>query len=98
MVRSRWAELVVGAGVAALSVSPLSAQRKAAKPLVLDPITVATKAQERWADKTLRSLTLEEKIGQMIEVRGIMGFYNSEDPVFKQLIADIKKYHLGAVH
>lgn len=98
MVRSRWAAVVLGAGVAALSGSPSSAQRKAAKPLVVNPIMSTTKAQERWADKTLRSLSLEEKIGQMIEVRGLMGFYNSEDPVFNQLIADIRRYHLGAVH
>ena len=62
------------------------------------PIGVTTRAQERWADRTLKHLTLEEKIGQMIEVRGIMGFYNAEDPVFQQLISDIRKYHLGAVH
>ena len=46
----------------------------------------------------LRSLTLEEKIGQMIEVRGIMRFYNADDPVFLSLVSDIRKYHLGAVH
>jgi beta-N-acetylhexosaminidase len=46
----------------------------------------------------LRSLTLEEKIGQMIEVRGIMRFYNADDPVFLKLVDDIRKYHLGAVH
>ena len=58
----------------------------------------ATRAQERWADRTLKRLTLEEKIGQMIEVRGIFGYYNAEDPGFQKLIADIRKYHLGAVH
>ncbi len=57
-----------------------------------------TRAQERWADRMLRRMTLEEKIGQMIEVRGIFGFYNSEDPRWTQLISDINKYHLGAVH
>jgi beta-N-acetylhexosaminidase len=62
------------------------------------PIGATTRAQERWADRTLKRLTLEEKIGQMIEVRGIMGYYNSEDPTFQKLIADIRKYHLGAVH
>ena len=46
----------------------------------------------------LRSLTLEEKIGQMIEVRGIMRFYSADDPVFLKLVSDIRKYHLGAVH
>jgi beta-N-acetylhexosaminidase len=61
-------------------------------------IGAATRVQERWADRTLKRLTLEEKIGQMIEVRGIMGYYNSEDPTFQKLIADIRKYHLGAVH
>jgi len=61
-------------------------------------VGATTRAQERWADKTLKRLTLEEKIGQMIEVRGIFGFYNSEDPTFQKLIADIRKYHLGAVH
>ena len=85
---------------AALSVSSLTAQTKSAsRPSNPAPIaTTATKAQERWADRTLRSLSLEEKIGQMIEVRGIMGFYSAEDPSFQQLIADIRKYHLGAVH
>ena len=85
--------------IAGLGVSPSIAQQKtASQPSKVEPIGATTKAQERWADRTLKRLTLEEKIGQMIEVRGIMGFYNSEDPVFTKLIADIKRYHLGAVH
>ena len=88
------------AGLAAvLSVSPLVAQRRMdLEPKRPDPIAAATKVQERWVDRTLRHLTLEEKIGQMIEVRGIMGYYNVNDPGFEKLIADIRKYHLGAVH
>ena len=85
--------------IAGLGVSPSIAQQKtASQPSKVEPIGATTKAQERWADRTLKRLTLEEKIGQMIEVRGIMGFYNSEDAVFTKLIADIKRYHLGAVH
>jgi beta-N-acetylhexosaminidase len=34
----------------------------------------------------------------MIEVRGLMGYYNAEDPIWQKLLADIRKYHLGAVH
>src|SRR5579875_1560556 len=64
----------------------------------VQPIEATTPTQERWVERTLKSLTLEEKIGQMIEVRGIMGYYNADDPVFQQLISDIRKYHLGAVH
>src|SRR6201999_3715913 len=74
------------------------AQSKKTQTVQSQPVSAATHAQERWADRTLKRLTLEEKIGQMIEVRGIMGYYNSEDPVFQNLIADIRKYHLGAVH
>ena len=62
------------------------------------PIGAATREEQRWVERTLRTLTLEEKIGQMIEVRGIMGYYNADDPVSQQLITDIRKYHLGAVH
>src|SRR5258708_30829109 len=61
-------------------------------------IGATTRAQERWAGRTLTRLTLEEKIGQMIEVRGIMGYYNCEDPTIQKLIADIRRYHLVAVH
>lgn len=62
------------------------------------PVGPTTPAQELWADKVLQSLTLEEKIGQMIEVRGIMRFYSTDDPEFRKLVDEIAKYHLGAVH
>jgi beta-N-acetylhexosaminidase len=99
MSRTRCVGFVLAAGLAALSGFPLLAQRKTTQKFSkVQPITATTKAEERWADRTLRHLTLEEKIGQMIEVRGIMGFYNADDPGFTQLIANIRKYHLGAVH
>src|ERR1700744_3161530 len=87
-------------GMAALLSVGLAAVAQSGKTTSLQPHTIGatTRAQQRWADRTLKRLTLEEKIGQMIEVRGIMGYYNSEDPVFQKLIADIRKYHLGAVH
>ena len=76
-----------------LAASPLTAQHM---PTPIAP--TATPAQQRWADRMLRSMSLEEKIGQMIEVRGIMRFYSQDDPDFRKLVADIDKYHLGAVH
>ena len=87
------AGVVAGVG----TVSGLAQQNRKVSSNVL-PIKATTKAQEQWASKTLRKLSLEEKIGQIIEVRGIMGYYSAEDPEFQQLIADIRKYHLGAVH
>jgi beta-N-acetylhexosaminidase len=80
------------------SFTPLISQLQNTRSSPPLAIRTATRAQERWADRTLRHLTLEEKIGQMIEVRGIMGYYNADDPALQQLISDIHKYHLGAVH
>src|SRR5580704_14739579 len=74
------------------------AQSGKTQSLQPQPIGATTRVQERWSERMLKRLTLEEKIGQMIEVRGIMGYYNADDPAFQQLITDIRKYHLGAVH
>src|ERR1700722_15783482 len=80
------------------SFTPLISQLQNTRSSPPLAIGTTTRAQERWVDKTLRHLTLEEKIGQMIEVRGIMGYYNADDSSLQQLINDIHKYHLGAVH
>jgi beta-N-acetylhexosaminidase len=56
-----------------------------------------TKDGEKWADKTLHKLSLEEKIGQMIMVRAIVEFRNVENPEFQQLVADIHRFHLGSL-
>ncbi len=83
--------IVIGIGIS-------SAVGQRTKPAEFQPIGSTTRAQQRWVERTLKSLTLEEKIGQMIEVRGVMGYFNAEDPAFQHLITEIRKYHLGAVH
>ncbi len=94
MFHSKFAGFALTVIVACLGI-PSVAQGQTENTLRVRPITATTKAQRRWADKTLKKLTLEEKVGQIIEVRGIMGYYNAADPEFNQLIADIDKYHLG---
>lgn len=101
MERSLFSKCVSLVGVAAVLIAPAPAAQRTSsvEDVKPEPITAtATKAQELWVQRTLRSLTLEEKIGQMIEVRGIMGFYNADDPYLQGLVNDIRKYHLGAVH
>ena len=83
-----------------VSASLLSTVHAADKPKLqkIAPInTTPSSDQQKWADKTLKRLSLEEKIGQMIQVRGIIGFYNDENPEWKQLVDDVRKYHLGSV-
>ncbi|HWX53616.1 MAG TPA: glycoside hydrolase family 3 N-terminal domain-containing protein [Verrucomicrobiae bacterium] len=52
---------------------------------------------ERWARKTLKKLSLEEKIGQMFMVRGLVRFMNVEDPDYLRLRDQISRYHVGSV-
>ena len=56
-----------------------------------------TREGDRWAEKTLKNLSLEEKIGQLIMVRGLAEFVNLESPSFVELRDSIRKHHLGSV-
>ena len=51
----------------------------------------------KWAEKTLKKMSLEEKIGQMIQVRAYADFLNVESDEYKQVSDQIKKYHLGSI-
>src|ERR1700722_17428589 len=50
---------------------------------------------ERWATATLRKMSLEEKIGQMIMPWARIEFMNVEDPAYLQLREEMRKYHVG---
>ena len=52
---------------------------------------------ERWARKTLKQLSLEEKIGQMFMVRVMGQFMDIESPEYLRLREQIHHYHLGGI-
>ena len=52
---------------------------------------------QRWAEKTLKKMSLEEKIGQMLQVRYYMDFENFESDSYKEIRDQIRKYHIGSV-
>jgi hypothetical protein len=51
---------------------------------------------EKWAEKTLHKLTLEEKIGQVFMIWCRASFLNVENPEYLQLRDDMQKYHVGS--
>ncbi len=51
----------------------------------------------KWAEKTLKKLSLEEKIGQLIMVWVRAQFMNVNSPEYTELRDTIRKYHLGSV-
>jgi beta-N-acetylhexosaminidase len=56
-----------------------------------------TSAGRRWAEKTLKHLSLEEKVGQMIQVRYFMDFQNFDGNPYKDFRDQLQKYHIGSV-
>jgi beta-N-acetylhexosaminidase len=51
---------------------------------------------EKWAEKTLHKLTLEEKIGQVFMIWCRASFLNVENPEYLQLLDAMQKYHVGS--
>jgi beta-N-acetylhexosaminidase len=50
---------------------------------------------EKWAEKTLRHLSVEEKIGQMLMIAAHAEFINVQSPEYQRLRDAVHKYHLG---
>lgn len=50
---------------------------------------------EKWAEKTLRKLSTEEKVGQVFNVFVRAEFLNVDNPEYLRLRDTISKYHLG---
>lgn len=61
----------------------------AADPVHLDP------DGEKWAEKTLKKMTLEEKVGQLFMVWCKADFFNVDSPQLRDLQIAIHKYYLG---
>jgi beta-N-acetylhexosaminidase len=55
-----------------------------------------TRDGEKWAQKTLRKLTLEEKVGQVFMVWCRASFLNVENPEYLQWRDAMEKYHVGS--
>ena len=51
---------------------------------------------EKWAEKTLHKLTVEEKIGQVFMIWCRAGFLNVENPEYLELRESMQKYHVGS--
>jgi beta-N-acetylhexosaminidase len=69
---------------------PASAKEKGPQPL-----THSVRG-DKWAEKTLHKLTLQEKVGQVFMVWCRAGFLNVESPEYLQLRDTMQKYHVGS--
>jgi beta-N-acetylhexosaminidase len=64
------------------------------------PLFAAGKKQQQWVDKTLRELSLDEKIGQMLIPAGppSSGFKSAESDEFQTIRKNIVEFHVGGYH
>jgi beta-N-acetylhexosaminidase len=51
---------------------------------------------EKWAEKTLRKLSTEEKVGQLFMIWARAAFLNADSPDYLQLRDTMRKYHVGS--
>ncbi len=51
---------------------------------------------EKWAEKTLRKLSLEEKVGQLFMIWVRADFLNLDSPTYLHLLDEMHKYHIGS--
>jgi beta-N-acetylhexosaminidase len=87
MRRSRIFILLLGLLTSALFAKERSSL---AQPIHLD------RDGQKWAEKTLRKLSLEEKVGQLFIIWVRAEFLNVDSPQYLELRDRIEQYHIGA--
>jgi beta-N-acetylhexosaminidase len=55
------------------------------------------KAGQKWADKTLRRMSAEDKVGQLFGIKVLAQFLNDADPKWIQLRDSVRKYRVGSL-
>ncbi len=58
---------------------------------------VKKQAPENWVENQLTSMSLEQKIGQMMVINYAPRFFNDQNPRLEYLLTLVNKYHIGGV-
>ncbi len=66
-----------------------AAQKETSKPAALN---------QTWIEQTLASMTLDEKIGQLIIPATVGMFLSQDSETFQQMRRDITEFHVGGYH
>ncbi|MFZ1008337.1 MAG: glycoside hydrolase family 3 N-terminal domain-containing protein [Candidatus Sulfotelmatobacter sp.] len=72
--------------------APLFAKDKYQRPGAIQ----LTHDGEKWAEKTLRRMSVQERVGQVFMIWCRASFLNVENPEYLQLLDDMRKYHVGS--
>ena len=72
-----------------------SVRRTVVALLLLAALRVHADSRERWVERTLRSMSLDEKIGQLLFVSGHGGYKSQDSDAFEKIRSAIVDYHAG---
>jgi beta-N-acetylhexosaminidase len=81
--------------VAAVLAAAVTAVAIAAMPR--DPFTL-DRAAERWVEQTMKKLSLDEKVGQLIVPSFESNFLSTDSETFDALTRLVRDYHVGGFH
>ncbi len=70
-------------------------QKSPRAPAAPKPAELSADGQ-RWVSQTLKSMSLDEKIGQLFAVWAYGSFLSTESQDYKDLLADVEEKHIGA--
>ena len=80
-----------------LSISALAEKKPKSTDATHPRPVQLNKDGRKWVEKTLKKLSLEEKVGQMINVRYFTDFQNFDSDNYKQIRDQLQKYHIGSM-
>jgi beta-N-acetylhexosaminidase len=72
-----------------------ASQSSAAKANASSPLTPLTPEQSKWVDSSLRSMSVEEKVGQLLFTTYHGSFTSTDSDAFSQMMHDINDLHVG---
>ncbi len=90
------AATLTGCGLGSLSASSGVAPAVAESGNI-DPRTPLTPAQRDWVERTLASLTLRERAGQMVNIWVLGDYTNTNDSSFAEVLRWIRDDHVGGL-
>src|SRR5579862_9877008 len=88
---SRWLLLLA----LSLMATTGSTQKTPRAPAAPTPAKLSPEA-ERWVAQTLKSMSLDEKIGQLFAVWAYGSFLSTESQDYKDLLSDVEEKHIGS--
>ena len=82
----------MGASLVLVAMAASLAAHQAPDPIQID------KAADKWVQATIKKMTLDEKVGQLLVSSFQSTFMSSDSDEFNQLVKAVHEYHVGGFH